>query len=120
MVESSVKSLSKPVFEKLEPKLGQLDDFACRQLDKVTHSFRCHMSYAFVSEICTAFIYRYLYFAFWTIYSPIGSPDGRLFLLTHMLLFTSFFPPSYPSPAYLHMQCYEPSPFSFPVRKGLS
>ncbi|KAG0205466.1 hypothetical protein BGX33_007903, partial [Mortierella sp. NVP41] len=34
MVESSVKSLSKPVFEKLEPKLGQLDDFACRQLDK--------------------------------------------------------------------------------------
>ena len=35
MVESSVKSLSKPVFEKLEPKLGQLDDFACRQLDKV-------------------------------------------------------------------------------------
>lgn len=35
MVESSVKSLSKPVFDKLEPKLGQLDDFACRQLDKV-------------------------------------------------------------------------------------
>ncbi|KAF9921588.1 hypothetical protein FBU30_008354 [Linnemannia zychae] len=34
MVESGVKSLSKPVFEKLEPKLGQLDDFACRQLDK--------------------------------------------------------------------------------------
>ncbi|KAG0236107.1 hypothetical protein BGX31_004068 [Mortierella sp. GBA43] len=35
MVESGVKSLSKPVFEKLEPTLGQLDDFACRQLDKV-------------------------------------------------------------------------------------
>ncbi|KAG0289829.1 hypothetical protein BGZ98_003693 [Dissophora globulifera] len=35
MVESSVKSLSKPVFEKLEPTLGQLDDFACRQLDRV-------------------------------------------------------------------------------------
>ncbi|CAO3572565.1 unnamed protein product [Mortierella alpina] len=35
MVESSVKSLSKPVFDKLEPKLGQLDDFACRQLDKL-------------------------------------------------------------------------------------
>ncbi|KAF9112960.1 hypothetical protein BGX27_002506 [Mortierella sp. AM989] len=35
MVESGVKSLSKPVFDKLEPKLGQLDDFACRQLDKV-------------------------------------------------------------------------------------
>ncbi|KAF9423456.1 hypothetical protein BGZ94_008280 [Podila epigama] len=34
MVESSVKSISKPVFDKLEPKLGQLDDFACRQLDK--------------------------------------------------------------------------------------
>ncbi|KAF9432228.1 hypothetical protein BGZ76_011088 [Entomortierella beljakovae] len=35
MVESGVKTLSKPVFNKLEPKLGQLDDFACRQLDKV-------------------------------------------------------------------------------------
>ncbi|KAG0361774.1 hypothetical protein BGZ54_008969 [Gamsiella multidivaricata] len=35
MVESGVKSLSKPVFEKLEPTLGQIDDFACRQLDKV-------------------------------------------------------------------------------------
>ncbi|KAG0203590.1 hypothetical protein BGX28_004193 [Mortierella sp. GBA30] len=35
MVESSVKTLSKPVFNKLEPKLGQLDDFACRQLDKL-------------------------------------------------------------------------------------
>lgn len=35
MVESGVKSLSKPVLDKLEPKLGQLDDFACRQLDKV-------------------------------------------------------------------------------------
>ncbi|KAF9345939.1 hypothetical protein BGX26_002588 [Mortierella sp. AD094] len=30
-----VESLSKPVFDKLEPTLGQLDDFACRQLDKV-------------------------------------------------------------------------------------
>ncbi|KAF9582733.1 hypothetical protein BGW38_010834, partial [Lunasporangiospora selenospora] len=35
MVESGVKSISKPVFDKLEPKLGQLDDFACRQLDKL-------------------------------------------------------------------------------------
>ncbi|KAG0323665.1 hypothetical protein BGZ99_002605 [Dissophora globulifera] len=35
MVESGVKTLSKPVFNKLEPKLGQLDDFACRQLDRV-------------------------------------------------------------------------------------
>ncbi|KAI1314688.1 hypothetical protein EDD11_001857 [Mortierella claussenii] len=35
MVESSVKSLSKPVFEKLEPTLGQIDDFARSQLDKV-------------------------------------------------------------------------------------
>ncbi|KAF9023373.1 hypothetical protein BGZ52_012931, partial [Haplosporangium bisporale] len=35
MVESGVKSLSKPVLDKLEPKLGQLDDFACRQLDKL-------------------------------------------------------------------------------------
>ncbi|KAG0253248.1 hypothetical protein BG011_006451 [Mortierella polycephala] len=35
MVESSVKTLSRPVFDKLEPKLGQLDDFACRQLDKL-------------------------------------------------------------------------------------
>ncbi|ORZ01840.1 transcription factor Opi1-domain-containing protein, partial [Lobosporangium transversale] len=37
MVESSVKSLSKPVFEKLEPTLGQIDDFARTQLDKVKH-----------------------------------------------------------------------------------
>ncbi|KAG0342957.1 hypothetical protein BG004_005532 [Podila humilis] len=35
LVESGVKSLSKPVLDKLEPKLGQLDDFACRQLDKL-------------------------------------------------------------------------------------
>ena len=50
MVESGVKSLSKPVLDKLEPKLGQLDDFACRQLDKVNkthphahtgHHFSC-------------------------------------------------------------------------------
>ncbi|KAF9114764.1 hypothetical protein BGX27_009885 [Mortierella sp. AM989] len=39
-----VESLSKPVFDKLEPTLGQIDDFACRQLDKVypkseTHPF---------------------------------------------------------------------------------
>ncbi|KAG0227857.1 hypothetical protein BGW42_002548 [Actinomortierella wolfii] len=34
MVESGVKSLSKPVFDKLEPKLSQLDDFANRQLDR--------------------------------------------------------------------------------------
>ncbi|KAG0201302.1 hypothetical protein BGX28_005827 [Mortierella sp. GBA30] len=35
IVESSVMSLSKPVFDKLEPKLGQLDDFARKQIDKV-------------------------------------------------------------------------------------
>ncbi|KAF9578795.1 hypothetical protein BGW38_005238 [Lunasporangiospora selenospora] len=35
MVESGVKSLSKPVFEKFEPTLGQLDDFACRQLERI-------------------------------------------------------------------------------------
>ncbi|KAF9956989.1 hypothetical protein BGZ65_002308 [Modicella reniformis] len=42
MVESGVKSLSKPVFEKLEPTLGQLDDFACRQLDKVYPKSEAH------------------------------------------------------------------------------
>ncbi|KAF9165153.1 hypothetical protein DFQ26_000543 [Actinomortierella ambigua] len=35
MVESGVKTLSKPVFDKLEPKLSQLDDFANRQLDRL-------------------------------------------------------------------------------------
>ncbi|RKP09065.1 transcription factor Opi1-domain-containing protein [Thamnocephalis sphaerospora] len=35
MVESSVKTISQPVLNRLEPQLGQLDEFACRQLDKV-------------------------------------------------------------------------------------
>ncbi|KAF9438714.1 hypothetical protein BGZ76_005446 [Entomortierella beljakovae] len=42
MVESGVKSLSKPVFDKLEPTLGQIDDFACRQLDKVYPKSESH------------------------------------------------------------------------------
>ncbi|KAF9198718.1 hypothetical protein BGZ49_000379 [Haplosporangium sp. Z 27] len=37
-----VESLSKPVFDKLEPTLGQLDDFACRQLDKVYPKSEAH------------------------------------------------------------------------------
>ncbi|KAI9591814.1 transcription factor Opi1-domain-containing protein [Syncephalis fuscata] len=34
MMESSVKTISQPVLNRLEPRLGQLDEFACRQLDK--------------------------------------------------------------------------------------
>lgn len=33
MMESSVKAVSRPVIDRLP--VGQLDDFACRQLDKV-------------------------------------------------------------------------------------
>jgi hypothetical protein len=35
MMESSVKSLSKPVIQHLPVDVGQLDEFACRQLDRV-------------------------------------------------------------------------------------
>ncbi|KAI8055511.1 transcription factor Opi1-domain-containing protein [Syncephalis plumigaleata] len=34
MMESSMKTISQPVLNRLEPRLGQLDEFACRQLDK--------------------------------------------------------------------------------------
>ena len=34
MMESSMKSISRPVFDRLP--VGQLDDFACRQLDRVS------------------------------------------------------------------------------------
>lgn len=42
-VESSVKSISRPVVSRLGASLGnrgveQLDDFACRQLDRVSRS----------------------------------------------------------------------------------
>lgn len=36
MMESSVKSISRPVIDRLP--VGQLDDFACRQLDRVSVS----------------------------------------------------------------------------------
>lgn len=49
IVESRVKSLSKPVFDKLEPKLGQLDDFACRQLDKFEKVYPKSEAHAFPS-----------------------------------------------------------------------
>ncbi|KAF6759440.1 transcription factor Opi1-domain-containing protein [Ephemerocybe angulata] len=35
MVESSVKTLSKPVIERLPVNVNQLDEFACRQLDRL-------------------------------------------------------------------------------------
>ncbi|ORX94844.1 Opi1-domain-containing protein [Basidiobolus meristosporus CBS 931.73] len=34
-VESAVKTIGMPVLNKLEPQLGQLDEFACRQLDSL-------------------------------------------------------------------------------------
>ncbi|KAI9298341.1 Opi1-domain-containing protein [Neoconidiobolus thromboides FSU 785] len=42
-VESSVKSICMPVINKLEPQLGQLDDFACRQLDKLEKHYSSFM-----------------------------------------------------------------------------
>lgn len=42
-VESSVKSICRPVINKLEPQLGQLDDFACRQLDKLERHYSSFM-----------------------------------------------------------------------------
>ena len=35
MVESSVKTISRPVINRLPVDVHQLDEFACRQLDKV-------------------------------------------------------------------------------------
>ncbi|KAF5332158.1 hypothetical protein D9611_008096 [Ephemerocybe angulata] len=39
MVESSVKTLSKPVIERLPVNVNQLDEFACRQLDRVSSAY---------------------------------------------------------------------------------
>ncbi|KAJ3133786.1 hypothetical protein HDU90_005624 [Geranomyces variabilis] len=38
-VETGVKTITKPVFNKLEPALAPLDRFACNQLDKLERSF---------------------------------------------------------------------------------
>ena len=38
MVESSVKTISRPVINRLPVDVNQLDEFACRQLDRVCHS----------------------------------------------------------------------------------
>ncbi|TPX59703.1 hypothetical protein PhCBS80983_g02324 [Powellomyces hirtus] len=38
-VETGVKTITKPVFNKLEPALAPLDRFACTQLDKLERSF---------------------------------------------------------------------------------
>ena len=35
MVESSVKTISRPVINRLPVDVNQLDEFACRQLDRV-------------------------------------------------------------------------------------
>lgn len=42
-VESSVKSICRPVINKLEPQLGQLGDFACRQLDRLERHYSSFM-----------------------------------------------------------------------------
>ena len=39
MVESSVKTISRPVINRLPVDVNQLDEFACRQLDRVSRSF---------------------------------------------------------------------------------
>jgi hypothetical protein len=39
MVESSVKTISRPVIDRLPVDVNQLDEFACRQLDKVKTVF---------------------------------------------------------------------------------
>lgn len=40
MVESSVKTISRPVINRLPVDVNQLDEFACRQLDRVCHVVR--------------------------------------------------------------------------------
>ena len=39
MVESSVKTLSRPVINRLPVNVDTLDEFACRQLDRVSTYF---------------------------------------------------------------------------------
>lgn len=36
MMESSVRSISRPVIDRLPVNVNQLDEFACRQLDRVS------------------------------------------------------------------------------------
>lgn len=38
-MESSVKTISRPVIDRLPVDVNQLDEFACRQLDKVSTVF---------------------------------------------------------------------------------
>jgi hypothetical protein len=40
MVESSVKSISRPIIDRLPVNVNQINEFACRQVDRV-HSFPC-------------------------------------------------------------------------------
>lgn len=45
MVESSVKSISRPVIDRLPVNVNQIDEFACRQLDRVR-------SFLFFAYLC--------------------------------------------------------------------
>jgi hypothetical protein len=39
MMESSVKTISRPVIDRLPVDVNQLDEFACRQLDRVRYRY---------------------------------------------------------------------------------
>jgi len=62
MVESSVKSISRPVIDRLPVNVDRLDEFACRQLDRVSYGFfwfRPFRSFSVcleISEACWNFI----------------------------------------------------------------
>ena len=56
MMESSVKSISRPVIDRLP--VNQLDEFACRQLDRVSDLFFntfCALLRSFIQEPLVSF-----------------------------------------------------------------
>lgn len=75
------------------PSLGNLTISRAASSIRYTIDIHSYAKSAFISEICTLRSFLFLFFfLFWTIYSPIGSPD--FVLLTHMPLYIFFFPPS--------------------------
>lgn len=58
MVESSVKTISKPVINRLP--VNQIDDFACRQLDKVSSSPFFTILFKIAIRACTGFIWPFI------------------------------------------------------------
>jgi hypothetical protein len=64
MMESSVRSISRPVIDRLPVNVNQLDEFACRQLDRVSVIISLITSFAFSFSFPSD---RILIYVVWTV-----------------------------------------------------